>query len=187
MRLIFATVLLIAALPAAAQIFQYTDAKGNRVFTDQPPLGVDASSIELAPTNSLPPPQKTKATTDITVDDEGNAEGAAPYSVLQLVGLPDEEALRANNGTFSIQVEITPKLAKQHSLQLLIDGQAYGPASTSTSLQVDNLERGEHRLAVQVLANDQVVQSSAEQTITVQRVHTGSPALRPKPTPRSAP
>ena len=37
------------------------------------------------------------------------------------------------------------------------------PASTSTSLQVDNLERGEHRLAVQVLANDQVVQSSAEQ------------------------
>ena len=186
MRLIFATVLLIAALPAAAQIFQYTDAKGNRVFTDQPPLGVDASSVELAPTNSLPPPPKNTAATDTTTDKD-NAELTTPYSVLQLVGLPDEEALRANNGTFSIQVEITPKLAKQHSLQLLIDGQAYGPASTSTSLQVDNLERGEHRLAVQVLANDHVVQSSAEQTITVQRVHTGSPALRPKPTPRPAP
>lgn len=60
MRLIFATVLLIAALPAAAQIFQYTDAKGNRVFTDQPPLGVDASSVELAPTNSLPRHKKAQ-------------------------------------------------------------------------------------------------------------------------------
>lgn len=186
MRLIFATVLLITALPAAAQIFQYTDAKGNRVFTDQPPLGVDASSIELAPTNSLPAPQKSKVTTDIAIEDQDNAELPRPYSVLQLVGLPDEEALRANNGTFSVQVEITPKLAKEHSLQLLIDGQAYGSADSSSTLQVDNLERGDHRLAVQVLANDQVVQTSAEQTITVQRVNTGSPALRPKPTPRPA-
>lgn len=187
MRLIFATVLLISALPAAAQIFQYTDAKGNKVFTDKPPLGVEASNIELAPTNSLPAPQKSTVTPEMSADDEGNAESATPYSVLKLIGLPDEEALRANNGTFSVQVEISPKLAKQHRLQLLIDGQAYGATSTSTSLQVDNLERGEHRLAVQVLTNDQVVQSSAEHTITVQRVHTGSPALRPKPTPRSAP
>lgn len=185
MRLVFAAVLLAAALPVTAQIFQYTDAKGNRVFTDQPPLGADASSIELGSTNSLPAPKSIQA--PAATEDPTTAVSATPYSLLQLSGLPDEEALRANNGSFTVQVEIAPKLAKQHRLQLLIDGQAYGAASASSSLQVDNLERGEHRLAVQVLSGEKVLQSSAEQSITVQRVHTSSPALRPRPTPRPGP
>ena len=187
MRLILASVLLIAALPASAQIYQYTDANGNRVFTDQPPLGVDASSVELRTTNSLPAPTPAAAPASEAADDPALSESAAPYSQLQLTGLPDEEALRANNGSFTLQVEISPELASQHRLQLLIDGQAYGTASSSTSLPVESLDRGDHRIAVQVLANNKVLQTSAEQSITVQRVHVGSPALRPKPIPRSAP
>lgn len=187
MRFVFATLLLAAALPAAAQIYQYTDDKGNRVYTDQPPLGVDAESIELRVTNSLPAPAQPSATSQSDTDNTDTVEITAPYNLLALSGLPDDEALRANNGSFSVQVEIAPELASQHRLQLLIDGQAYGPASTSTSLQVENLERGEHRLAVHVLANEQVVQSSAEHILTVQRVHTSSPALRPRPTPRPTP
>lgn len=187
MRLVFAAALLVVALPVTAQIFQYTDDKGNRVYTDQPPMGVDATSIDIRGINSLPAPTRSKSANSNSADDLDTAGQIAPYSVLQLNGLPDDEALRANNGTFSLQVEITPKLASQHRLQLLINGQAYGAASTSTTLQVVNLDRGEHTLAVQVLANGQVVQSSAEQTLTVQRVHTSSPALRPRPTPRPTP
>jgi hypothetical protein len=188
MRFVFATVLLAVALPVTAQIYQYTDDKGNRVYTDQPPLGVDATSIELRAVNSLPAPASSQAaTSNSPTNDLDSAEQQAPYSQLQLTGLPDEEALRANNGTFSVQVEITPKLASQHRLQLVIDGQPHGAASTSTSLQIVNLERGEHQLAVQVLANEHIVQSSVEHTLSVQRVHTSSPALRPKPTPRTTP
>lgn len=187
MRLVFAAVLLVAALPVTAQIYQYTDDKGNRVYTDQPPLGVDATSIDLRATNSLPAATSSKNATSSSDDTTGTAVLTAPYSVLRLSGLPDDEALRANNGSFSVQVEITPKLASQHRLQLLINGQAYGAASTSTTLQVVSLDRGEHTLAVHVMANGQIVQSSAEQTLTVQRVHTSSPALRPRPTPRPTP
>lgn len=187
MRLVFAALLLAVALPVTAQIYQYTDDKGNRVYTDQPPLGVDATSIDLRSTNSLPPPTSNKSATSSSTDDLNAAGQTAPYSLLQLSGLPDDEALRANNGTFAVQVEITPKLASQHRLQLLVNGQAYGAASTSTTLQVVNLDRGEHTLAVQVVANEQIVQSSAEHTLTVQRVHTSSPALRPRPTPRPTP
>ena len=187
MRLLFATVLLAAALPATAQIYQYTDDKGNRVYTDHPPMGVDASSVDLRTTNSIPAPQATPSATQNNAEDTDAVDPAAPYSVLELAGLPDDEALRANAGTFIVRIKITPELARQHRLQLLVDGQAYGAASSSTNLSVENLARGEHRLAVQILANEQVIQSSAEQTITVQRVHTGSPALRPKPSPRTAP
>lgn len=187
MRFVLATVLLAAALPVTAQIYQYTDDKGNRVYTDQPPLGVEATRVELRAVNSLPAPASNQPATSSNPDDLDTAGHLTPYSLLQLTGLPDDEALRANNGTFDVQVEITPKLASQHRLQLVIDGQAYGAASTSTSLHVVNLDRGEHQLAVQVLANGHVVQSSAEHTLSVQRVHTGSPALRPKPTPPPPP
>lgn len=185
MRFVFATLLLVVALPVTAQIYQYTDDKGNRVYTDQPPMGVDAKSIELRVTNSLPAPAQPSATSQNDTDNTDAVEITAPYSLLALSGLPDDEALRANNGSFTLQVEITPKLAQQHRLQLIIDGNAYGPASTSLSLPVKQLDRGEHHLAVQVLANEQVVQTSAEQVITVQRVHTSSPALGAKPVPLS--
>ncbi|HHX35606.1 MAG TPA: DUF4124 domain-containing protein [Gammaproteobacteria bacterium] len=180
MRLFFVTVLLAIAMPTTAQIYQYTDDKGNRVFTDQPPHGIDASKVELPTINSVP--MQTTADTAEGKDPDAT-EPAAPYTLLQLSGLPDEEALRANNGSFTLQVEINPELASQHRLQLLIDGQAYGVASRSTSLSVENLDRGEHRLAVQVLADGTTLQTSAEESITVQRVHTNSPALGAKPRP----
>ena len=66
------------------------------------------------------------------------------------------------------------------------------PATRGSQLQVVNADRGEHQLAVQVLAGEQVIQQSESHTFTVQRVNTGSPALRPpppqpKPTPSPAP
>lgn len=184
MRLVLATIMLAAALPVTAQIYQYTDAKGNLVYTDRPPLGADANSVELQTINSLPSSTNRATNRQPETDNSDASDQAGPYSQLQLTGLPDAEALRANNGNFTIQVTIIPDLVSPHRLQLLVDGQAYGTASAATSIQVTNLARGEHRLAVQVLAGEQVLQRSDEQTLSVQRVHTGSPAFQPKPSPR---
>lgn len=187
MRLVLATIMLAAALPVTAQIYQYTDAKGNLVYTDRPPLGADANSVELQTINSLPSSTNRATNRQSDTDNSDASDQAGPYSQLQLTGLPDAEALRANNGNFTVQVAIIPDLVSPHRLQLLVDGQAYGTASAATSIQVTNLARGEHRLAVQVLAGEQVLQRSDEQTLSVQRVHTGSPAFQPKPSPRPKP
>ena len=187
MRLVLAMVMLTAALPVTAQIYQYTDAKGNPVYTDRPPLGVDANSIELRSINSVHNPAKQSQNQPAYATNSEMPEHTAPYTELQISGLPDAEALRANNGNFTLRVQITPPLANQHRLQLVVDGQAYGASSATTRLQVNNLARGEHRLAVQVLAGEQVLQSSDEQTLSVQRVHTGSPAFHTKPPPPAKP
>lgn len=177
MRLVTALVLLVAALPVSAQIYQYTDEKGNRVFTDHPPLGVDATSIKLPAINAVPEgPSAVQLEAAESTDSSSANTAAPPYSQLELSGLPVDEAIRANNGNFSVQVAITPKLSMSHRLQLLIDGQPYGAAGSSTSLHVENIDRGEHRIAVQVVAGDKVVQSSPEQVISVQRVHLGNRA-----------
>ena len=92
------------------------------------------------------------------------------YSVLALSELTDGQALRANNGSFSVDVRIQPSLQATHRLRLLLDGQPYGPPSDTTQLHLLNIDRGEHSLAVQVLAEDEIIQQSPTLRLTVLRV-----------------
>ncbi|WP_277373041.1 DUF4124 domain-containing protein [Pseudomonas sp. AA-38] len=185
MRPLLACLLLALALPASAQIYKYTDANGNTVYTNQPPDGTAAESVELPPTNTvdmqtpkLPPPTSS-----------GEEKAEAPYKVLRLTGIPDDEAMRANNGSFVVGVNIQPRLQPGHRLRLILDGQPYGQASNVTSLQLTNIDRGEHSLAVAVLDGDRVIQQSATETFTVQRISLNSPARQPAapPPPKPAP
>jgi hypothetical protein len=175
MRPLLICLLLSLALPASAQIFKYSDANGNTVFTDQPPEGQQTQNVQLPETNSVSMPVPSAPTTP-----QANAtDKVAPYSTLQLTGIPDEAALRANNGTFSVGVDIQPRLASNHRLRLLLDGQPYGQPSNVPRLQVSNADRGEHSLAVEVLSGEQSIQQSATSTFTVQRVSLGTPKITP--------
>src|SRR3989338_6673630 len=84
MRTLLTCLLLALSLPATSQIYSYTDANGNTVYTNQPPEGIDAKTIDLPPTNSVAAqPVSTPSTTpDSPVT--GNA-----YRVLQLTDIPD--------------------------------------------------------------------------------------------------
>ena len=183
MRLLTVFLFCALALPASAQIYKYTDDRGNVVYSDQPPEGRTAQTIELAPTNTV----EAQAPVDVPGHTE-TAEQSAAYTVLRLKDLPSADAIRANNGTFSVGVEIQPRLQSGHSLRLLLDGRPYGKPTTAPRLQLTNIDRGEHSLAVEVLSGDTPLQTSQTQTFTVQRVHTNNPATRPpKPQPKPAP
>ncbi|WJN59192.1 DUF4124 domain-containing protein [Pseudomonas sp. SO81] len=181
MRLLTACLLCTLALPAAAQIYKYTDSNGNTVFTNQPPEGQATESVELQPTNTVEPQQPVVVEQPKTVEKE-----QAAYSHLALSDMPSEEALRANNGTFTVSVDIEPRLRPGHSLRLLLDGQPYGQPSNVPRLQLTEIDRGEHTLAVEVLSGQRQVQQSEPVTFTVQRISLNSPA-RPKPTPHKPP
>lgn len=179
MRPMLACLLLTLALPASAQIYKYTDANGHTVFTNQPPEGGKVETVDLPPTNTVeaqkpvaPPPA------------EPEKKVSAAYEQLSLV-LPNDEALRANNGSFTLDVRIKPRLQPGHSLRLVMDGKPYGSPANVPRLQVTNASRGEHSVSVQVLEGEKVVQQSDTQTFTLQRVDLKSPALRPQPTPRT--
>lgn len=175
MRQSLALVLLLLALPAVAQIYKYTDANGNTAYSNQPPNGTKAETVELPPLNSVntvaPPPA---APSPSPAPPQGQQNTAA-YQVLALTDLPQEEALRANNGSFTVGVSIQPRLQSGHLLQLLVDGKPYGQPTNIPRLQVMELDRGEHSLSVQVLLGAQVVQQSQTINLTVQRVHVGKP------------
>ncbi|EJM55399.1 hypothetical protein PMI29_05435 [Pseudomonas sp. GM49] len=166
----FLFILLLIALPATAQIYKYTDANGATAYSNQPPDGVSAQPVDLPPLNSVeyqPPGEAAPAAEAVR-----NEQPHKTYEVLELTGLPTTEALRANNGTFTVTVLIKPRLQGPHLLRLLLDGQPYGQPGNVPILQMVNIDRGEHRLAVQVIDGENIVQQSPTTTFTVQRVHT---------------
>ena len=164
----FLFLLLAIALPVAAQIYKYSDANGNTVYSDHSPDGVRAQSVELPPLNRVEP-QAPSAPAAPSVDNARPPRSA--YEILELAGLPGEEALRANNGTFTVTVLIKPRLQPPHQLRLVLDDEPYGQPSNVPILQLVNVDRGEHRLAVQVIDGQSIIQQSPVVVFTVQRVH----------------
>jgi hypothetical protein len=162
-------ILLLIALPAAAQIYKYTDANGNTVYSDHSPDGVKAQPVELPPLNRVEP-QTPNAPAAPESDNRQPARSDA-YEILELAGLPTEEALRANNGTFTVNVLIKPRLRPPHQLRLVLDDEPYGQPSNVPILQLVNVDRGEHRLAVQVIDGQTIIQQSPPVALSVQRVH----------------
>lgn len=173
MRLALFSLLLLITAPALAQIYKYTDEKGNTVFTNQPPEGIAVDTIELPPANTVdirtpPPPPPLER-------DEDRSQ--QPYQNLSIGGIPDEQALRANNGTFVVTAQLDPPLRQGHQIRFLLDGIPQAEPSASTALQLNNVDRGTHVVEVQVLSGERVVQRSAKE-FTVQRVHTSNPGRR---------
>lgn len=179
MRIALFSLLVLLTAPAVAQIYKYTDDKGNTVFTNQPPEGVTAETIDLPPANTVdikvpdaPPPLP---------EEQNGTDRQQAYRSLSIGGIPDEQALRANNGTFVVNAQLDPPLRRNHRIRFLLDGEPQGEPSSNTSLQLTNVDRGTHVIEAEVLSGGQVIQRAQEQ-FTVQRVNTSSPALRPKPT-----
>lgn len=173
--LLLAGILISAA--QAAEVYQYIDEHGNRVFTDKPPQHVDASEVKLPEVNrtqmpSVSPQPETAPTA------EPQATTSQPYELLEIIGLPADGAIRANDGSFQVQVSARPRLAMRHRLQLLVDGQPHGEPIRSLILPAINLDRGEHEISVQVLSGDKVIQQSAGRTINILRTHINAPARR---------
>lgn len=71
--------LLLAALPASAALYKWTDANGRVVYSDQPPVGVNAERISGAPPPSDPNAVREMAKKDaeLTKRQQQRAEDAA--------------------------------------------------------------------------------------------------------------
>ncbi|WP_166358217.1 DUF4124 domain-containing protein [Pseudomonas akapageensis] len=169
MRSVLIVVLGLLALPAAAQVYKYTDANGNTTYSDQPAAGASNEPIELPPLNSVAPPPLVSAQQPTSKPIPPKAKTF--YTVLRVGNMVDQQAIRANDGNLIVEVLVRPRLQPEHRLQLLLDGQAYGQPSNVPSLQLVNLDRGEHNLAIQVLSDQTVVQQSQPIAFTVLRTH----------------
>ncbi|HUE91903.1 DUF4124 domain-containing protein [Pseudomonas sp.] len=146
MRALLLCCLLLLGLPAVAQVYTYIDAEGNRVFTDKPKSG-DAQRIELNPGNSMPalvtPPAPSAPASD--------TQPAQRYQVLRILVPQPDATVRDNAGNLIVSVSSEPALFPGHSYRLLLDGNEVGQAGRSPVFPLENIDRGTHQLAVEII------------------------------------
>ncbi len=175
--------LFLLASPAGAAIYSWTDAQGNRVYSDQPHSG--AQTIELEPTNGIAPTAPPSTSANPPATDQQQATGNY-YRELRITSPADDSNLRSNEGSLSISVQTDPPLSPSHVLKISIDGVLSaggvpGNGAPSQQLTAQNIDRGTHSIAVVVVnARGEQLQSSTPVTIHLQRTSLNQPARQGK-------
>lgn len=191
-RILIPLLLLLAPLAQAqAQIYSWTDERGNKVFSDQPREG--AQEVDVRPPNRLSTPApvaQPASTRSQTPQNSGPA-----YQALSITSPAHDEAVRNNEGQLTINASIDPPLGRGHLLRLEMDGQRVGvpvPGNlqSTASFQLNNIDRGSHQFSVVVVsAQGDEVQRSAPVTVHLQRTSAlqpgragqAPPVTRPRP------
>lgn len=158
--------LLLLSLPTFAQVYTYIDAEGNRVFTDKPKQG-NAEAVQLAPSNSMPAPDSTSQPA-AAVEPTSKPAG---YQMLRILIPQPDATVRNNAGSLIVTATSEPALHAGHSYRLLLDGEAVGEPGRSPVFPLENLDRGTHKLAVEIVdANGLIVERTPSQPFHMQRI-----------------
>ncbi|MGP3790008.1 DUF4124 domain-containing protein [Pseudomonas sp. B392_1p] len=166
MRLAFLGLALVS-LPLYAQIYTHVDAEGNRVFSGRP-LHEHSQPVALPPINRLPPALPVEAQPRPAAPSEYSQ--AQTYQIVRILHPAADATYRDGAGDLSVLASSEPALHPGHAYQLLLDGQPLGSAASQPRFQLHNLDRGSHRLAVEIVdAIGTSLIRSAEQTVHIHR------------------
>ncbi|MDO9622405.1 MAG: DUF4124 domain-containing protein [Pseudomonas sp.] len=157
--------LLLISVPAAAQVYTYIDAEGNRVFTDKP-RQANAERIQLAPTNEIRNEPRVQA--PAVVPPMAPALG---YQMLRILVPHPDATIRDNAGNLIVTATSEPALHSGHSFRLLLDGQVVGATGRSPVFPLENIDRGTHQLAVEIVdSQGRTVERTPSQPLHMQRI-----------------
>ena len=169
LKRLIAVLFMAAATAAAAQsVYRVVDEDGNVTFTDTPPSGAVA---EVQPLNA---PNTTPA---ISIPGQPSDDDTAPQSTdamveydTRITSPADQSTIPMGPGNFVVQVAVRPGLGTGEQLVLTLDGEPVSAPQRTSSWQLTNVFRGEHRLQVLRLdANGARQHASAEQVVYVMR------------------
>ncbi|MNY21393.1 hypothetical protein D3C86_1549370 [compost metagenome] len=157
--------LLLVGLPAAAQVYTYVDADGNRVFTDRP-ASDNAERIELPPTNNMSLPASTAPAPVAEL-----RTPAPSYQMLRILLPQPDVTIRDSAGNLIVTATSEPALHSGHSFRLLLDGQAAGTSGRSPVFSLENIDRGTHQLAVEIIdSQGRILERTPSQPLHMLRI-----------------
>jgi len=166
MRALLLCSLMLLALPALAQVYTYIDAEGNRVFTDKPRSG-NAERVQLAPSNSMPAPPRAPVAPIVVTPPEPSLR----YSLLRILVPQPDATIRDSAGNLIVSVNSEPKLFPGHNYRLLLNGEPVGEAGTSPVFPMENIDRGSHQLAVEIIdAQGRIIERTPSQPFHMLRI-----------------
>ncbi|MGB0895215.1 MAG: DUF4124 domain-containing protein [Parashewanella sp.] len=169
----FAICLMIIALmilspSAGATVYKWVDSKGKVHYSDSPKDGAKIVKPSANTQNqiSLNSPH---ISSHIVSQTETNSASNVHYQ-LEILSPQDDATIRNNRGDFSVTTSIKPNLEGKHVWILYLDGKRYGEVQGHGRFSLMGIDRGSHRLKVDVLTQTgHIVASSPEITVYLHR------------------
>lgn len=152
MRYFICLLALLIALPTSAQVYTYIDENGERVFTDSPPKGQKTQTVNIAPrnTNTLAAPAKPAAAIEVQQLAPPAEQSVQAYSLLRILTPEPDASVRANDRSVLVTITSEPSLQANHQFRLIMDGKIT-TSSSSPVIQVNEVDRGSHMIAVEII------------------------------------
>lgn len=132
---------------AVAGIYKYVTPDGRVEYSDQPREG--AAKVEVTPLQTYAPPPLPKK---MTTETQSQAQATTAYQV-SIMTPQDDATVRENTGRVVVSLQVVPSLEEDsnYTLQLLLDGQPVGRASTRLKYTLTDVDRGTHTLQAKLL------------------------------------
>jgi hypothetical protein len=164
--------LMCLATVARAEVYTYTDAQGNQVFTDQPRK--NAKRVPLPVSNNLN--QSGAPTTTVKRSPAASTQKkpikvVTHYELLRILAPEPDGTVNQSSGELVVTVTSEPALLEGDRYQILLDGNPAGSPGTSPVIMIQPVDRGLHQLAVEIIDSDgETVERTAPQKLNMQRI-----------------
>jgi len=175
MRIFTLTLLLLTGLCQAA-VYKWVDKDGKVHYSDEPKA--DAQLVE--PKENTQNQIQVRPPVDLSAGKQA-AEAKIEYQ-LSILSPAHEETIRSNEGNFNVRASIDPEPPTGALWVLRLDGKVWRDAMTSPFFQLENVDRGEHSIQVQLVArNGKILASSLPRTLFLHRATLMQAPTSPKP------
>ena len=166
---------LLFALPlqAAQQIHKWVDDKGVVHFSDRLSEGAQDDNVQMTIIDTATGTEKNSAnsgTIESNPVNDAALEAVASFT-LGISSPTNGETVRENSGLVKIQATLNPQPTTPYILKVLLDDTEAGSFNNTLQAELNNVERGMHKLEVQAIdQSGKILASSTPVTFYLFRV-----------------
>ena len=176
---ILGILLLAVSFAAIGAVYKHVDDHGKLIkYSDQPqkpgdkPVKMSKPAMVYESEKPVNTPATKRATTERKkMPKEAESTSVIAYVAVAIMKPENEEAIRANGGSFPIEVVSQPALDVKagHRYVVVVDGEKRNKSS-QTKITLENMDRGAHSISVEIRdKEDNVMVSSSSKNIYVLR------------------
>jgi len=136
----------------AADVYRSTGEYGEPVFSDEPTPG--SEKVDVPPLTIIPSVTPSQSRSPGQSQDESEGQSAGSYQSFAVVTPEDDQPIRDNAGNVHVGLRVSPPLKDGHRIRIYLDGVPWGDTLRSTSVTLNNVDRGTHNLQAAIVAPD---------------------------------
>ena len=145
MRAFLVPIFFALCIAADAAVYKIVNPDGTVTFSDRPQEGAQELDVGSVQTVDTPIPRASAKKV---------AQPQFPgYETFAVASPTDGQTFRDNGGLVSIQLTLQPRLFRDHTINIFMDGKDIG-SGRSTSVTLQNVDRGSHSVHATVVGKD---------------------------------